>query len=802
MKGVYLFASLVASSAVMAEVADVADQEYGAPSYQQPQPGYQQPQPEYRPQPDNYGPPPSYGGNNGGGYGPSNGGGYNPQPPSYGGGGYNPPPSYGGGGYNPPPSYGDGGYKPQPPSYGGGGYDPQPPSYGGYNPPPSYGGKKEPAYGNIHGGSYGNTNNGYDQYGRPSYGNPTYAPPVYESYTNNYKKIVDKPFPYTYFVDDKKKENILKIPKLADYHCFLTGAPWTTCGRKTLTTYFLDQCLYFYFTLSANVDGICGGEPPKPTPEPEAYNDNYYGSGYRRPTPEPTTKKPTTTKKTEDNYGWTPPPAPTTTPFVPTTDYLKEKCLQSAYVSITTATVMCLTENYIRINFIEHYAANACDNPVEGPILYLRKLHAFVEEVISCTQNQASANFPNLYKTFTVGGKVAYNPNAPYYLDSDKNVFLQQYTSGEASGLAAFTVGDQYVCANPNDLVPFLDHVHGDGKHFIYLNIPSTIHYTVSVDDAGKIITDATQNQYTKCPAASLKALGVTGTYRYCQTGRYTSDKTYRGLYDAVHYIERESSSLRRPQSIAEIAVRSAGVLEQPILEGFGIMYYCAFHACRANNDGDLSKCYPDFKSDTDWHIPAAVSNIPKLAKTVNQCIDDGYLDSDDITESVEVSAYAELLARRSYLCIAETEIVDFLAKVYPTWATGADDALNLVYGRHLADEVCYASFERSYEVGGPAIKGCPTYLEVYTALQTALSTLSTTCTANKSPKSKRPHYGGGYGNGYGQRPQYGDPQYPSGKYGQPDYSQNGYYGNSKNGNYGNNDNWGGSYDQYQAPRA
>ncbi|CAK4675331.1 unnamed protein product [Aphanomyces euteiches] len=607
--------------------------------------------------------------------------------------------------------------------------------------------------------NYGSkSNSGYDKYGRPSYGNPTHAPPVYEAYTSHYKADVSVPFPYTAFADPK--DTTLKIPKLGDYHCFLTGAPWTTYGRKSLTTYFLDQCLVLYFTLSANVDGICGGEPPKPTPKPDVYNDYYYSSDYNHcETYAPSTKKPTPAP--EAGYGaTTAAPSPTPSSYEITPDYLKEKCLQSSYVSITTATAMCLTENYIRINFIEHYAASACNNPVEGPILYLKKLHAFIHSVKECTGDAASNNYPNLYRTFEVEGKVAYNPNAPYYLDSAKKVTTQQYTSGEASGLAAFTLGDSFMCATTEKL----------DQYGVYGSTPGSPHYK------SQFYTGLSQ-----CPAASSAAkaaLAAAGEpsdpsklIRYCKTSQYTTDRTYRGLYDAVHYIDRKSSALHRPQSIAEIAVRSAGILEQPILEGFGIVYYCAFHACRANNDGDLSKCYPEFKAEDDWDSSISQSALKKLSDDVNDCITDGYLDSDDIILEESVESFNNLLSQRTYLCLAEGEIVDFLGEIYAGWAE-EEDAISLVYGRHLADEKCFAH------------EKCQPNKVVYNALNFALDVLLNKCSDAKKSNTQHSPYGG-----YG-RPQYGDPQYGTeAKYGrQP--TKNNYYSNENYRFYGNDNDY------------
>ncbi|KAG9409467.1 hypothetical protein AC1031_019726 [Aphanomyces cochlioides] len=791
MKGAFWFALFVGVKTILADVQEANAVQTQEGQYQK-QPSYQQP--SYS-RDDSYGSGSyddadeesndSYGSYDSYGDSPSSYG--QPSKGSYGRNSYGQAPS-GGNSYGTKPSYAksntnygnfDDTYSA--PSYGKDSSYGKKQTYGGSNYGNSYDNSDDsgddvynykPSYGNFRADrtydNYGSkSNSGYDKYGRPSYGNPTHAPPVYEAYTSHYKADVSVPFPYTAFADPK--DTTLKIPKLGDYHCFLTGAPWTTCGRKSLTTYFLDQCLVLYFTLSANVDGICGGEPPKPTPKPDVYNDYYYSSDYnRRETYAPSTRKPT--PQPEAGYGaTTAAPSPTPSSYEITPDYLKEKCLQSSYVSITTATVMCLTENYIRINFIEHYAASACNNPVEGPILYLKKLHAFIHAVKECTGDAASNNYPNLYRTFEVEGKVAYNPNAPYYLDSAKKVTTQQYTSGEASGLAAFTLGDSFMCANTEQLL---------GN--VYTSSPGSPHYSP------EFYTGDSQCPLTSSAAkTALAEVDRSKLLRYCKSSQYTTDRTYRGLYDAVHYIDRKSSALHRPQSIAEIAVRSAGILEQPILEGFGIVYYL--------------RCYPEFKSEDDWN-PSGISysELKKLSDDANDCITDGYLDSDDITSCTEVEAYNNLLSKRSYVCLAEGEIVDFLGKIYAGWA-GEEDAISLVYGRHLADEKCYGEtppvgFGETFPLEAPP-KRCPSNSEIYGALTTALNTLLDKCNDAKTTKTQHSHYGG-----YG-RPQYGDPQYGTeAKYGRRptknNYATNDNYPSYDNGNdYGYDDDSYGGYD-------
>ncbi|OQR85041.1 hypothetical protein ACHHYP_12412 [Achlya hypogyna] len=698
-------------------------------------------------------------GNNNGGYG--NQGGYGDHD------GYDNKGGYGQG----RDSYGNQGVYDNKGGYGQGrdGYDNQG-SYGGNSGYGNKGGYDRDGYGNQggYGGNSGYGNKGgYGGYGKPQ----TYVPPTYVPYQNHYKVDNTAPYPYTYFTSPHKKHD-LSIPKLGDHHCFLTGAPWTTCGRKSLTSYFLDQCLVFYVQMSANVNGICGGKPPKPTPEPTAHNDDYYSRDYV--TPEPTPKPTHKPKPTNGGYG-SETEAPAYYGWSGSSDdsdsgdssdsydsvsgagvadasspaYLQEKCYQTSFVSITTATVMCLTENYIRVNFIEHYASRACGNPIEGPILYLKKLHAFIEEVKKCTGNAAADNYPNLYRTFKTCDGISYNPNAPFYLDSNKHVTTSQYTSGEASGLAAYTVGKKFLCANVNALDE-----NGD-----YLAIPSNNHYGALMTKGG----------YFSCESsAAFTKLGYSNVVRSCKdVDTYTSDMELRNLYDSVHYVETVTTSLRRPLTIAEIAVRSAGVHEQPILEGFGIMYYCGFYACVANHDGDSSKCYPEFNSEKDWELPLTVSYSSLLtdSRHINECIEDGYLTNEDITGCEEVATYIEALSSRSYLCLAENEIVRFLGEIYSDWAACEDDAISLVYGRHLADERCYASrlITKDGEITfdsteGDTKKQCLTKGEIYPLLNKALGSLKDKCHDNKTAPKPEPHsepepaykHGNKYGDNYG----------------------------------------------------
>jgi len=341
----------------------------------------------------------------------------------------------------------------------------------------------------------------------------------------------------------------------------------------------------------------------------------------------------------------------------------------------------------------------------------------------------------------------------------------------EGSGLGAYTVGKYFQCGNPNDLIK-ADTT--SPSYYVYSAIASTNHYNVNGD--GSSTFDRANSIYGKCGTKSLANTRLgSSVYRYCKNSDYVTDRNLNALYDAVHYVEAEVTSLRRPLSIAEVAVRSAGVVEQPILEGFGIMYYCGFYACVANNQGDKSKCYPAFDGEKDWDLVAGVSYADLKAKSdlVNDCITNEYLSDEEIADDDKVNTYNDLLNRRSYLCMAENEIVDFLELIYPKWYS-ENDAIKYVYGRHLADERCWANqdFTDVISSSQTAFSGCPSNADVYQSLIEALTSLTATCKANqKKTPAPEPYYGG-----YGQ-PAYGQPAYGQPAYGQPAYGQYSTYG-------------------------
>lgn len=503
------------------------------------------------------------------------------------------------------------------------------------------------------------------------------------------------PYPFTKFLIDEKEK--LNIPALGGYHCFLTGAPWTSCGRRSLTSYFLDQCMEFHEAMSKNVDGICGGQPPKAAPKPDEMNELYYGYAAKF-----------SGKATSGAAAAT--AAKTTT----SDSYLSEKCYQNVYKEITTATVMCLTENMIRMKYIEHYSSIAATNPIEGPILYLRKLHEFMDEVITSCQN-SPYNFPNLWVD-----AAGFNPNAPYYTGDNGKVKVHEYQSGEASGLAHYRVGNQFLCGNVNFLA---------GND--YIAVPMEKHYRIGLLE--------------NCKVKAKDLFGVEEETYHCRaritTGsdedtfdsvrgvgeQYLVDMTLPYLYNAVHYIDVENSALRRPMSVAEVAISNAGLHEQPMLEGFGILYFCAFHACKANNGGNVDgSCYPSV-TDDDWNYDALDAEWLKLKNAsdkINTCLDSKiHLTTFDIVKDNAVKDFRTAL-QRSYICMAEDEVASFFLDLFPK----VQPASALVYGRHLAIEKCYESEQGL----------CVSDEKLYQLLQKALDSLVDTCKASEKDLKAR----------------------------------------------------------------
>ena len=212
-------------------------------------------------------------------------------------------------------------------------------------------------------------------------------------------------------------------------------------------------------------------------------------------------------------------------------------------------------------------------------------------------------------------------------------------------------------------------------------------------------------------------------------------------------------------------------------------MYFCAFYACKANNGGDLEgTCFPEVTDDDFNYDPldAEWSSLKEASDVINSCLDsEKYLTAHDIAEDGAVQDFRTAL-QRSYICIAEDEVVEFFTSIYPV----PEAASALVYGRHLAIEKCY-------EVA-PENELCVDNDTLYILLQAALDSLVSTCNANKAEyaenKKKYSAYGQpayGYAQpatGYGQpeyaQPAYAQPAYaqPASGYAQPAYAQPAYY--------------------------
>jgi len=538
---------------------------------------------------------------------------------------------------------------------------------------------------------------------------PAYpSPPPRTKFTPPTIPEDEEPYPFMKFPKDEKEKR-LEIPSFTDYHCFLTGAPWTQCGRRSLTSYFLDQCMAFHWLMTKNVDGICGGKPPS-TPPPQ-YEYNKY-----KPAPSPTAKE---YEGTGTGYS-----------RAITDEYLKEKCLQKAFISITTATVQCLTENSIRIKYIEHYAKDASINPVEGPTLYLKKMHEFIREVISCTSSTNDhLKFPTLYKTST-----NYNPNSPFYL-LDGKVSLYQYTNGKAAGIESYTVGDstsakKFLCSNAKHLEQI--NLPGSPMKWKYNTLPHKHYpdYTQACSTSTAFtrleLVDTVDNILIRTCSSLTDGAAQSDVFSVNGVGKQfvTKDMSLRSFYDAVHPYEEDTTAIRRPKTIAEIAVSGAGMIEQPILEGFGIMYYCAFYACKANNGGNMEgTCFPTFEDDDEYELSPlreSFADIKEVSNEVSECLADHWLSSKDVADNNDVELF-KIALKRSYICMTENSVVEFLDEIIPNWQT-ADDAVSLVYGRHLADEKCYEEQKT----------GCASNNDLYTLLKKALKALHGICETHK----------------------------------------------------------------------
>ncbi|RHY53568.1 hypothetical protein DYB34_005778 [Aphanomyces astaci] len=525
---------------------------------------------------------------------------------------------------------------------------------------------------------------------------------------------VEEPYP-TIVLDD---EPALRLPHLSQYHCFLNGAPWTNCGGKPLREFFLDQCLTLFYRLSASVDGLCPGpaktRPPSTTtaapttttttvaptttaPADDGYGyANSYGQyGYAKTT---TTKAPTTRRP-----AYTPRPTtaePTEEPYVapaaaPTycDAYYEERCLQTSYVSITTATVQCLTENSIRVLFIEKYAAAAATNPVEGPILYLKKLHEFVSNVIACNPDKVT-NYPTIWRQFTSQLGVKYWPTAPFTVGKNNRIDIPRCTSRDASGWDTYTINGRFYCPAQNTLI---------GDNSPPVTTPNA--WTYRSDHTDKFYSWEVANRAVGTAIGSYT--GVQPLLKQCQVlegatedvGQELSNPdTLRGLIDSVRVWDSASHSNVRPRIIAEIVAQYQGTQKQPILEGNGILYFCSFYACRANNHGDVSSCFPEVRN-SDWALPHYKVDVwNQLTDDIQECLDEGWIDADDVSEVAK--RLTQTLTTRTHICQAEEELVAFFKTIHGAFDTTVQDG-HWLFLRQIANERVYSqcdSVEDLYE--------------------------------------------------------------------------------------------------------
>ncbi|EQC40768.1 hypothetical protein SDRG_01839 [Saprolegnia diclina VS20] len=615
------------------------------------------------------------------------------------------------------------------------------PKSNGYDEPTSYKKTKKPA--------------GYDAYPASMYKNSPYRTDdkKYVEYTDGYEPRapkVDAPFP-TITLED---EPPLSLPPLDTFHCFLSGAPWTNCGGRSLRDYFLDQCFSMYYAMTTAADGICSGKV-----EPKGSDAFYHGygtaedhdgtrgygygrsrsvlaeteEGYSKPQPKPKgygkpTKKPQGYKA----------PATQAPPKANYCDaYQEEKCLQSQYTSITLATVQCLTENTVRILFIERYAASAAVNPIEGPVLYLKKLHQFISSVIAC-QPDKIANYPTLWRR---SGN--YNPTAPYsvYGGSAYRVQLPRCTSNAATGWDTSETNARFHCNNVEDLL---------------LSNPA-LGYFPYQRDAGDITYSLRALKQCKTSAA-VDTAGVGYLVKKClfhtnlaeedNHGQdlspllWTNPDTLFGLLDGQNTITNRNDATLRVRTIAEIAANNGGLAKQPILEGNGVLYFCAFYACRANNGGDASSCFPGV-SRSDWDLLSSNYWVPTwndLTTEINDCVANKYLTPQDVKDVSK--PLLDELHQRTHICMAENEIVSFYNKINGAFDPKVQDG-HIVFLRRLANEKCFLESQGD----------CRSNQDLYSDLFNILKTLHNRCLsvkfATQDAASEPEPYADEYDDGY-----------------------------------------------------
>ncbi|KDO28223.1 hypothetical protein SPRG_06272 [Saprolegnia parasitica CBS 223.65] len=609
----------------------------------------------------------------------------------------------------------------------------------GYDQPSGYRKTKKPA--------------GYDGYPTSMYKNSPYRTDdkKYVEYTDGYEPRAPKanaPHPTITLEDDPP----LSLPALDTFHCFLSGAPWTNCGGRSLRDYFLDQCFSMYYAMTTAADGICSGKVESKgsdafyhgygTAEDHDGTRGYgYGrsrsvlaedkEGYGKPKPKPKSRYGKKPKGYKAPYTQAPPKANYCDA------YQEEKCLQSQYTSITLATVQCLTENTVRILFIERYAASASVNPIEGPVLYLKKLHQFISSVIAC-QPDKIANYPTLWRR---SGN--YNPTAPYsvYGGSAYRVQLPRCTSNAATGWDTSETNGRFHCNNVEDL-GLLSAPLG---YFPYRRDAGDITYSLSA--------------LKKCKtSATVDTTGVEFLVKKCKFHTnlaeennhgqdlspllWTNPDTLFGLLDGQNTITNRNDATLRVRTIAEIAANNGGLAKQPILEGNGVLYFCAFYACRANNGGDASSCFPSVSRD-DWDLLSSNYWVPTwndLTVEINECLASKYLTPQDVKEVSK--PLLDELHQRTHICMAENEIVSFYNKINGAFDPTVQDG-HIVFLRRLANEKCFLESEND----------CRSNQDLYSDLFNVLKTLHNRCLsvkfATQDAASEPEPYADEYDDGY-----------------------------------------------------
>ncbi|KAF0707909.1 hypothetical protein As57867_006488, partial [Aphanomyces stellatus] len=299
----------------------------------------------------------------------------------------------------------------------------------------------------------------------------------------------------------------------------------------------------------------------------------------------------------------------------------------------------CLTENAIRILFIEKYATAASVNPVEGPILYLKKLHEFVSNVIECNPGKVG-NYPTLWRHFTSQLGVQYWSTAPFTVGKDNLVALPRCTSSLASGWDSYYINGRFTCAEVTTLYGNVYFIDATNPFYMVENIFSS-------NQAAAVF------QYVGGPISPTNAL-----IQQCEGLAeesplpFSNPATLRGLLDGVRTWDAASNNAVRPRLLAEVFAQFQGTLKQPILEGNGILYYCAFYACRANNGGDTTACFPEVTND-DWALPNyQVDTWNELTDDIEACLDEEWITPFDIEEIA--SRLTKHLSFRSHICEAE----------------------------------------------------------------------------------------------------------------------------------------------------